>query len=35
VEYLYTCIDGPVFSWWDVLRMKELIGRGASDKTIA
>jgi sulfhydrogenase subunit gamma (sulfur reductase) len=35
VEYLYTCIDGPVFSWWDVLRMKELIGRGASDKAIA
>jgi NAD(P)H-flavin reductase len=35
VEYLYTCIDGPVFSWWDVLHMKELIGRGASDKTIA
>jgi sulfhydrogenase subunit gamma (sulfur reductase) len=33
VEYLYTCIDGPVFSWWDVLHMKELIGRGASDKT--
>jgi len=35
VEYLYTCIDGPVFSWWDVLHMKELIGRGASDKTFA
>lgn len=35
IEYLYTCIDGPVFSWWDVLRMKELIGRGASDKVIA
>ena len=35
IEYLYTCIDGPVFSWWDVLRMKELIGRGASDKAIA
>ena len=35
VEYLYTCIDGPVFSWWDVLHMKELIGRGANDKTIA
>jgi len=35
IEYLYTCIDGPVFSWWDVLQMKELIGRGASDKTIA
>ncbi len=35
IEYLYTCMDGPVFSWWDVLRMKELIGRGASDKAIA
>jgi sulfhydrogenase subunit gamma (sulfur reductase) len=35
IEYLYTCIDGPVFSWWDVLHMKELIGRGASDKTVA
>ncbi len=35
IEYLYTCIDGPVFSWWDVLHMKELIGRGASDKTFA
>jgi len=35
IEYLYTCIDGPVFSWWDVLHMKELIGRGASDKAIA
>jgi len=35
IEYLYTCIDGPVFSWWDVLHMKELIGRGASDATVA
>lgn len=35
IEYLYTCIDGPVFSWWDVIHMKELIGRGASDKVIA
>jgi NAD(P)H-flavin reductase len=35
IEYLYTCIDGPVFSWWDVIHMKELIGRGASDKTVA
>jgi len=35
IEYLYTCIDGPVFSWWDVLHMKELIGRGVSDKVIA
>jgi NAD(P)H-flavin reductase len=35
IEYLYTCIDGPVFSWWDVIHMKELIGRGANDKTVA
>jgi len=35
IEYLYTCIDGPVFSYWDVLHMKELIGRGVSDKVIA
>lgn len=35
IEYLYTCMDGPVFSWWDVLHMKELIGRGASDSTVA
>jgi NAD(P)H-flavin reductase len=35
IEYLYTCIDGPVFSWWDVIHMKELIGRGASDQIIA
>ncbi|OGS56461.1 MAG: hypothetical protein A3K60_04675 [Euryarchaeota archaeon RBG_19FT_COMBO_56_21] len=35
IEYLYTCIDGPVFSYWDVLHMKEIIGRGVSDKTIA
>lgn len=25
IEYIYTCIDGPVFSYWDVLHMKELI----------
>ncbi len=25
VKHLYTCIDGPVFSYWDVLNMKELI----------
>jgi len=25
IEELYTCIDGPVFTYWDVLRMKELI----------
>jgi len=35
IEYLYTCIDGPVFTYWDVLHMKELIGRGVSDKVIA
>ena len=35
IEYLYTCIDGPVFSYWDVIHMKELIGRGVSDKVIA
>ncbi|MEO0108149.1 MAG: hypothetical protein ABIK62_03135 [candidate division WOR-3 bacterium] len=22
---IYTCIDGPVFSYWDVLHMKDLI----------
>jgi NAD(P)H-flavin reductase len=25
VKHIYTCIDGPVFSYWDVLNMKELI----------
>lgn len=25
IEYIYTCIDGPVFTYWDVLHMKELI----------
>jgi sulfhydrogenase subunit gamma (sulfur reductase) len=25
IDYIYTCIDGPVFSYWDVLHMKELI----------
>ncbi len=35
IEYLYTCIDGPVFTYWDVLHMKEIIGRGVSDKTVA
>jgi len=25
VKHVYTCIDGPVFSYWDVLNMKELI----------
>ncbi len=25
IDYVYTCIDGPVFTYWDVLHMKELI----------
>ncbi|MBL7074175.1 FAD/NAD(P)-binding protein [candidate division KSB1 bacterium] len=25
IEYIYTCLDGPVFSYWDVIHMKELI----------
>lgn len=25
IEDIYTCMDGPVFSYWDVLHMKELI----------
>jgi len=25
VKHLYTCIDGPVFTYWDVINMKELI----------
>ena len=25
VKHIYTCTDGPVFSYWDVLNMKELI----------
>ncbi|MDH4123035.1 MAG: FAD/NAD(P)-binding protein [Thermoplasmata archaeon] len=25
VREVYTCLDGPVFSYWDVLNMKELI----------
>jgi len=25
IEGIYTCMDGPVFSYWDVLHMKELI----------
>lgn len=25
IEYIYTCIDGPVFTYWDVIHMKELI----------
>ena len=25
IDYIYTCIDGPVFTYWDVLHMRELI----------
>lgn len=25
IGYIYTCIDGPVFTYWDVMHMKELI----------
>ncbi|KPJ59684.1 MAG: hypothetical protein AMJ46_10045 [Latescibacteria bacterium DG_63] len=25
IDYTYTCLDGPVFSYWDVLHMRELI----------
>ncbi len=25
IGYIYTCIDGPVFSYWDVIHMRELI----------
>jgi len=25
VKHIYTCIDGPVFTYWDVINMKELI----------
>lgn len=25
IDYLYTCLDGPVFTYWDVLHMRELI----------
>jgi sulfhydrogenase subunit gamma (sulfur reductase) len=23
--YIYTCVEGPVFSYWDVIHMKGLI----------
>ncbi len=23
--YIYTCVDGPIFTYWDVIHMKELI----------
>ncbi|MBU2471547.1 MAG: oxidoreductase, partial [Bacteroidetes bacterium] len=25
IGYKYTCIDGPIFSYWDVINMPELI----------
>ncbi len=25
IDYIYTCLDGPVFTYWDVIHMKELI----------
>ena len=25
IDYIYTCLDGPVFTYWDVLHMRELI----------
>ncbi len=25
IDYIYTCVHGPVFSYWDVLHMRELI----------
>lgn len=25
IDYIYTCVDGPVFTYWDVLHMRELI----------
>jgi len=25
IDYIYTCLDGPVFNYWDVLHMRELI----------
>jgi NAD(P)H-flavin reductase len=25
IDYIYTCIDGPVFTYWDVIYMRELI----------
>jgi len=25
IDYVYTCIDGPVFNYWDVIHMRELI----------
>ena len=25
IEHLYTCMDGPVFTYWDTLHFRELI----------
>ena len=25
IDYIYTCLDGPVFTYWNVLHMRELI----------
>ncbi len=25
IDYIYTCLDGPVFNYWDVIHMRELI----------
>jgi NAD(P)H-flavin reductase len=25
IDYIYACLDGPVFTYWDVLHMRELI----------
>jgi NAD(P)H-flavin reductase len=25
IDYIYTCLEGPVFSYWDVIHMRELI----------
>ncbi len=25
IDYVYTCVNGPVFTYWDVLRMQDLI----------
>lgn len=25
IDYIYTCLDGPVFTYWDVLHIRELI----------
>jgi NAD(P)H-flavin reductase len=25
IDYIYTCLEGPVFTYWDVIHMRELI----------